>query len=317
MDQSLIKALGALSEEEHDILNGKGLKKTNYSETERFIVDVKKLLENQPFNLRRHTRFIDFPEHGHNFMEVMYVYAGAVTHFIGKEKITLQQGDILFMNKHIRHSIARAEEKDLGINFILSDTFLQTLMKSIDSNPVMKGFIEENLTEYGEGEYLYFQTQNNFPIRNLMDNLIFSIVNRSAELYGGIVSLLFAYLAYYGDALVNASRFSSPNARFQKKVLSYLDTNYQTATLTELADTMGYNEAYLSRRIRLTMGSTFRQLLQNKRMSCAAALLVSTSLTVEQIIHAVGYENQSFFHRNFRLRYGSTPHRYRKQFKKQ
>ena len=317
MEQELMKALSELTDEEKDVLKGKGIQKTNYSQTERFIVDGKKLLENQPFNLRRHTRFIEFPEHGHDYMEMMYVYAGTVTHWIGKEKIKLQRGDILFLNKHIRHRIIRADTQDLGINFILSDTFLQTLMNGVNNNPVMKRFLEENLTEYGEGEYLYFQTQNNFCIRNLMNNLIYAIVNRTKVLYGEILALLFSYLSYYENTLVNASRYSTPEARFQKAVLSYLESNYQTATLKELAKNMGYNEAYLSRRIRLTTGTDFRTLLQNKRMDCAADLLSSTALTVEQVIHAVGYENQSFFHRNFRLRYGSTPLRYRKQFTKQ
>ncbi len=250
-------------------------------------------------------------------MEFMYVYAGNVTHIVGKEKITLQRGDILFLNKHIRHSILRADKQDLGINFILSDAFLQTLTKSAENNPVLKHFIKENLTDYGEGEYLYFQTQNNLPIGNLMDNLIYAIVNRSKDLYGGIVSLLFAYLSHYENTLVNASRFSTPETRFQKAVLTYIETNYQTATLKELAHNLGYNEAYLSRRIRQTTGTSFRELLQNKRMDCAADLLATTSLTVEQIIHAVGYENQSFFQRNFQLRYGSTAHRYRKRYMKQ
>ena len=80
-------------------------------------------------------------------MEFMYVYAGNVTHIVGKEKITLQRGDILFLNKHIRHSILRADKQDLGINFILSDAFLQTLTKSAETNPVLKHFIKENLTE--------------------------------------------------------------------------------------------------------------------------------------------------------------------------
>ena len=250
-------------------------------------------------------------------MEFMYVYAGNITHIVGKEKITLQRGDILFLNKHIRHSILRADKQDLGINFILSDAFLQTLTKSAENNHVLKHFIKENLTDYGEGEYLYFQTQNKLPIGNLMDNLIYAIVNRSKDLYDGIVSLLFAYLSHYENTLVNASRFSTPETRFQKAVLTYIETNYQTATLKELAHNLGYNEAYLSRRIRQTTGTSFRELLQNKRMDCAADLLATTSLTVEQIIHAVGYENQSFFQRNFQLRYGSTAHRYRKRYMKQ
>ncbi len=65
-----MKALSELTDEEKDVLKGKGIQKTNYSQTERFIVDGKKLLENQPFNLRRHTRFIEFPEHGHDYMEM-------------------------------------------------------------------------------------------------------------------------------------------------------------------------------------------------------------------------------------------------------
>lgn len=313
MEQEIIDALGALSEEERDILSGKGIQKAAYSKAESFIVEGEKFLNDQPLDLRRHTRFTDFPEHGHNYMEFMYVFSGSITHLIGKETVTLQRGDILFLNKHIRHSILRADTQDIGLNFILSDAFLQMTMQNGIGNPVLKSFIEENFSQYGEGEYLYFKTKDNFPIRNLMDNLIYAVVKRSQELYGGLVSLLFSYLSYYGDTLHNKSRFSSPDARFLKAVLGYLEGNYRTATLCGLAGIMGYHEAYLSRRIRLVTGFSFQELLQEKRLTCAANLLSTSNLTVENIIHAVGYENQSYFHRIFRARYGTTPHRYRKE----
>lgn len=312
MEQEIIDALAALSDEEREILNGKAIRKDVYSNTQRFIVDGEKLLSGQPLNLRRHTRYTDFPEHRHNYMEFMYVYSGSITHVIDKETVTLQQGDILFLNKHIRHSILRTDTKDIGLNFILSDAFLQIIMQNGIGNPVMKSFIEENLADYGEGEYLYFRTKDNFPIRNLMDNLIYAVVKRSKALFGDLVSLLFSYLSYYEDTLINKSRFSTRDARFIKTLLGYLENNYRTASLSELAETMGYREAYLSRRIRLATGSTFSELLQTKRLSCAANLLATTSLTVEKIIHAVGYENQSYFHRMFQTRYGTTPYRYRK-----
>lgn len=313
MEQEIIGALGALSAEEREILSGKGIQKAVYSKAENFIVEGEKFLNGQPLDLRRHTRFTDFPEHGHNYMEFMYVFSGSITHLIGKETVTLERGDILFLNKHIRHSILRADTQDIGLNFILSDAFLQMTMQNGIGNPVLKSFIEENFSQYGEGEYLYFKTKDNFPIRNLIDNLIYAVVKRSQELYGGLVSLLFSYLSYYGDTLHNKSRFSSPDARFLKAVLGYLEGNYRTATLCGLAEIMGYHEAYLSRRIRLVTGSSFRELLQEKRLACAANLLSTTNLTVENIIHAVGYENQSYFHRMFRARYGATPHRYRKE----
>ena len=42
-------------------------------------------------------------------------------------------------------------------------------------------------------------------------------------------------------------------------------------------------------------------------------LLLETNLPVEEIAAAVGYENQSYFHRQFKARYGMTPAKYRRE----
>ena len=47
-------------------------------------------------------------------------------------------------------------------------------------------------------------------------------------------------------------------------------------------------------------------------MAAAETLLRTTSLGVEEIVRAVGYENQSHFYRVFRSTYGMTPHKFRK-----
>ena len=41
-------------------------------------------------------------------------------------------------------------------------------------------------------------------------------------------------------------------------------------------------------------------------------LLSATSMPVGEIINRVGYENSSYFHKEFKRRYGMTPNRYRK-----
>lgn len=312
MDSSIIEKLTRLTEEERDILRGQQVKQGDYSFSDRFIVNSAKLLEGRELDLRPHTRFVDFPEHGHDYMEFMYVYAGHISHVIGKETLTLERGDILFLNRHARHSVKRAGQEDIGINFILSNEFLQVIFQQVQNNPVMSEFLTNNFDDTGEEEYLLFRTKDCFPIRNLMDNLIYAIANRSQEVYAGLVSLLFTYLAYYRDTLANALRRSSPEAKLRRAVLSYLEEHYPSATLSELADKLGYAPAYLSRRIRTAFGKTFQILLQEQRISAAEKLLRATSLGVEEIIHAVGYENQSNFYRVFSKTYGMTPHKYRK-----
>lgn len=312
MNKAIIERLTRLTDEEREILQGKKLNRDRYFVSDRFVVNSAKILENRELDLRPHTRFIDFPEHGHDYMEFMYVYSGKITHVIGTATITLEQGDILFLNRHARHSIKMAGEEDVGINFILSNPFLKVVFHQIRNNPVMSEFLTNNFEETGVEEYLFFRTKDNFPIRNLMDNLIYAIVNHSQEVYSGLVSLLFTYLAYYRDTLVNSQRHSSPEAILRREVLDYLDQHYPNATLTELAKNLGYNPAYLSRRIRNVTGKTFQRLLQSQRLKIAKKLLCATSLSIEEIIHSVGYENQSHFYRVFLKTCGVTPHEYRK-----
>ena len=53
-----------------------------------------------------------------------------------------------------------------------------------------------------------------------------------------------------------------------------------------------------------------------RRLAAAEQLLLSTDMNVEEVVRAVGYENQSHFHRMFRQRTGKTPRRFRLDKKK-
>ena len=92
MDSKIIERLTKLTDEERDILRGQEVKRGDYSVSDAFIVNSAKLLEGKELDLRPHTRFVDFPEHGHDYMEFMYVYAGRISHVIGKDTVTLEQG---------------------------------------------------------------------------------------------------------------------------------------------------------------------------------------------------------------------------------
>ena len=45
----------------------------------------------------------------------------------------------------------------------------------------------------------------------------------------------------------------------------------------------------------------------------AVHLLCDTKLSIEEIALDVGYENQIYFFRQFKERYGMTPHKYRNE----
>ena len=81
MQQELLDHLKKITEEEQKILDGRAeVDKELYTSGRDFIVDSRKMLnEGKLITVRTHTRFVYFPAHRHNFIEVLYVCEGSVT----------------------------------------------------------------------------------------------------------------------------------------------------------------------------------------------------------------------------------------------
>ena len=73
MNSELIAKLAPITAEEERILQGLGeIERENYASGADFTVDSNKmLLEGQIIDIRTHTRFIEFPRHRHNYIEII------------------------------------------------------------------------------------------------------------------------------------------------------------------------------------------------------------------------------------------------------
>jgi 2-isopropylmalate synthase len=94
---------------------------------------------------------------------------------------------------------------------------------------------------------------------------------------------------------------------------NYIQVNYQTVTLSDLAEEFHLSEPYISKYIKEKSGKTFGDLVQNARMKKARTLLRNSSMTVENIAYAAGYQNVEHFNRQFKKKFGITPVEYRNQ----
>ena len=316
MDNTFLEKLSGISAEEQEILDSKcGIKQSYYTTSRDFIIQGCYLLKNKPIDIRLHTRFTAFPMHSHDYMEIMYVYNGQITHQINGNTVVLKKGDILFMNRHVQHSIDEAVREDIGINFYLSDNFLNSVWKGLQSDDILAKFISNNYKQDGVPEYLQFAIGDVYPIRNLLDNLIYSLSgdHRSdLPILPQAVALLFSYLSLYQETLVGDSYNLTKTEAFKRKITSYIFNNYKTATLRELSNQLGFSAEYVSRRITALFEKNFRDLLLEQRLTIAEKLLLTTDMNLNDIISAVGYENKSYFHRQFKERHGITPHKWRK-----
>ena len=89
----ILEQLKQITPEEEAIINGKKeINREIYMLGHDNMVNSKKLLdEGKLITMRKHTRFIDFPEHTHDYVELVYMCEGDTTHLIDGKKIVLKQ----------------------------------------------------------------------------------------------------------------------------------------------------------------------------------------------------------------------------------
>ena len=235
-------------------------------------------------------------------------------------RLVLETGDLLFLNQHATQEILPAGEGDIAVNFIVLPEFFDRTFLMMDERSFLRDFLVGSLKGSSSGEqgknladYLHFHVSGILPVQNLVENLIWSLVNSEPNrrnINQTTMGLLFLQLMNHTDK-INRDDPGSQEQNLALAAMKYIEENYQTATLEELSVRLGEPAYYLSRLLRRLCGQTFKNLLQTKRLNQSAFLLTTTSIPVEEIITAVGYDNTSYFHRIFKEQFGMTPRAYR------
>ena len=308
--------MSVITEEEQRILDGqKDINKTIYTEKKELVIDCEKLLQKgKLIQVRPHTRFVHFPKHRHNYIEVIYMCKGSTVHIVDGNRVVLEEGDLLFLNQNAVQEILPAGEGDIAINFIILPQFFDTAfeMIGVDDN-LLREFLVGSLRQNSQAiSYLYFHVAEVLPIQNLVENMIWSLLHNTLNRRSSnqiTMGLLILHLLNYMDKMETGEK--QFEQEFVINVLNYIETNYQDGSLSELAELMGYDLYWMSREIKKRTGKTYKELLQTKRMNQATYMLANTKIPVSDIIQMVGYDNSSYFYRKFKERYGMSPKEFR------
>jgi AraC-like DNA-binding protein len=264
--------------------------------------------------VRPHSRFIDFPEHRHNYIEMMYVCKGHITHCIDHKEILMEKGDLILLNQQVSHSVKKAGYDDLGVNFIALPEFFDIPLQMLHENHVLADFLVSTLRQKDQQpQYLIFHLEEDDAIENLMENMISSMLKEEEQedvINQYSMGLVFLQLLKHMDRLTGNSSKSYEEIVVES-TLKYIHTQYKEGSLSRIAEDFHQSLSSMSKLIRQNTGYTFQELLQRRRFQKAVMLLMETDLAVEEIAAAVGYENLSYFYRQFKERYGMTPRKYR------
>jgi quercetin dioxygenase-like cupin family protein len=244
LDTKLLEQLSVITAEEQEILDGRSdIDRDIYMQGQKTTINSRKLLASgKLITIRPHTRFIHFPEHTHDYVEVVYMCTGETTHIVNGRQIRLEQGDLLFLNQSATHEVCKAEEKDVAVNFIILPDFFATTLTAIgeEETPLRK-FLVDCLCGQNTGPgYLHFDVSGIQPIQNLVENLLWTLLEETPnkrKMSQMTMALLFLQLMGHTETLLTQDQEQA--AIFQ--VLAYVESHYANGSLTELSEWLHYD----------------------------------------------------------------------------
>ncbi|WP_316635337.1 helix-turn-helix domain-containing protein, partial [uncultured Flavobacterium sp.] len=104
---------------------------------------------------------------------------------------------------------------------------------------------------------------------------------------------------------------------FIKKVIELIRRNIDNENLQSLyiEKELGISNSQLYRKIKQIFGFTPGDLIRTIRLKYAAELLRKNVLTVSEVCYSSGFNNRSYFYREFKKLYNTTPKNYQLKYK--
>ena len=132
--------------------------------------------------------------------------------------------------------------------------------------------------------------------------------------------VMLEYLSMAMEA--SPAAMTADDGRNHRPVEDYIDCaaqfihyNYQTITVGDVVNFIGFSRGYLTTAFRRAKGISLQEYLLRVRMQKAKELILSTNLQIQEIAEKVGYSDQLNFSRIFRKYEGICPSDYRNKMR--
>lgn len=245
--------------------------------------------------------------HYHTEFELLVATKGSLSVQIEETLYCVKEGEGLFINSGLIHSISSSDNSEHGFIAIVFDFHFLctehdvTFKKYIQ--PMINGTLKVPVTLPPHACKLVH------TIKNAYENNSFGF-----ELYAK-QALLEIFHLFLEDSETTSLPVQSTKSLLMKNILNYVEQHYaDSISLLDMAEHAHISKEYLCRIFNAMSDTTPVEYLNRYRIRQSTTLLVHTDRSISDIALSCGFSNSSYFNKLF-LRYMScTPSEYRKNY---
>jgi AraC-like DNA-binding protein len=255
--------------------------------------------------------------HFHHGHELILIVRSSGKIYAGNKVMNYDEGEIYMFGPGLVHCFCNnSSSVDTG-------EIAHAIIVQFTEDFIGKGFFDNlelrkikelmQLSEYGirfnkissAVNTLFFRFQANQPMKNLI--ILLQILDELSQRSRENVQLLTddPRKIHYKDA----------DSKKLESIFKYVLENYHNHVDSKSAASLAcMNEAAFCRYFKKRTTKTFSQFVNEIRISHATRLLIGTENGISEICYTCGFDNISYFNRQFKIYQGKSPREYRKDF---
>lgn len=257
----------------------------------------------EAFHFARKRLASRFPDraHDHNFFEVFLIESGKTAHWINGETQMLKPGQLAFVRPNDIHAF-RAD-KSTGcqiINVMFRVETAEHLAKRysdaiagrfFDASSRLPDMHSLGPARFARAINVAQQLQTAHRSLARIEEYLLVLTNRVADASSGVSNSVPRWFAEACSAAQSQEVFSKGAAGFIAAA--------------------GRSHEHVCRTCKMVTGFTPSEYINQIRIEFAAHMLRSDERSIDDVVEACGFDNNSYFYRLFRRQYGTTPRQYR------
>ena len=269
-------------------------------------------------NVRDVPEHPDYPEHDHEFTELVVVYEGTGINCVDGYEYPMMAGDVFVIHSGRKHSYKDTNHLHL-CNVVFDSDRLGIERLDMKHLP---GFhllfhLEPNLRKPNFNSRLHLQNRELMKARAIIEEIEQEVDERKPGYRLVSQSMLLLLLGKLGRWFDQVSRKDSSKLLLIAKSIAHMEQNlYESLSIAELAKMANTSERAFYRVFHKATGCSPNHYLNDLRLTQARELLKFSNMSITDIAQECGFQDNSYMTRQFKKQQGVTPSAYRKMVQK-
>ena len=269
-----------------------------------------------PLALVRATEHPEFPQHQHEFWEIVVVTRGTGLMVFGSKPLPIKLGDVFVISRDQEHAYRETHSLDI-INIAFDPAYIGSV------HPVLEDWMSNDALfavgprwRPGEtpGECLHLGPSEFARVLDLIQRLESELESASAEARVAAFAYFLLLITQLRRHCLpwEAAGDSAPDTRIGRAV-EFIDNHFaDSITIDDIAACCHVSRRHFFRLFEQAVGMAPMEYLKKVRLQKAATMLLTTNANVTEVAFACGFNDSNYFSSLYHKEFGMSPSRFKR-----